>query len=258
MKNINNLTFEELMYILFRERNQFLTPNDIKNKLIDYHISYEKIKEYIEVLDDNKFLINIDSFYQNNYSKRNFKLLPDYEKIRYIVRNTFINSEYGNFHNIEYKYLIGMIVNQLKKIGLPKKIIEECISYINFYPNELYDGDRYIIKKYSKNKHNKIIFHKKIYKAKNIYIVYNNNCMYYCTKTLLYKNKEIEFLDKKYYKDINYEYYNILTNQFICDSNNNEYNIICLCDLDDKEFNDSIIPKSIFNEMINIKYKVKK
>ena len=120
------------------------TKQDISDKLRERKLSEDRIKLCLELLDNSKLFINLDLMYSKEFS---LKKKSSYEIIRYVVRNTKINSEYGNFHNIEYKYIVGIIKNELIRMGVPDKIINECLEYLKNNSDESYNGDRYKLKK---------------------------------------------------------------------------------------------------------------
>ena len=217
-----------LISSIFKNKNIYLTKDEIIQQLSLLPISEEEIKEALLLLDNPELFINIDKYYKQKLSKKNLLKLPEREIIRYVVRNKYNNSEYGNFHHIEYHYIIGLITNELLKLGMPKEIINSCIDYVHHHPNEQYDGDRYILNQQVKTKQFKVIYKKIFYKLRNLYVVYNNNFVYFCTKEIINKDGEIIFLDKKYYHTIFCEYYDIKSKQFICDDTTIQYHIVSL------------------------------
>ena len=120
------------------------TKQYVLDKLKERKLSEDKIKLCLDLLDNSKLFVNLDLMYSKKFS---LKKHSSYEVIRYIVRNTKKDSEYGNFHNIEYKYIVNIIINELKKMLVSDKIINECLEYLKNNPDELYDGDRYTLKK---------------------------------------------------------------------------------------------------------------
>lgn len=120
------------------------TKHEILNKLKEKKLSEDRINLCLELLDNSKLFVNLDLIYSKKF---NLKKKSSYEIIRYVVRNTKRNSEYGNFHNIEYKYIVGIIKNELIRMGVADKIINECLEYLKNNSDESYNGDRYKLKK---------------------------------------------------------------------------------------------------------------
>ena len=120
------------------------TKQDISDKLRERKLSEDRINLCLELLDNSKLFVNLDLMYSKKF---NLKKKSSYEIVRYIVRKTKKDSEYGNFHNIEYKYIVGIIKNELIRMGVADKIINECLEYLKNNSDESYNGDRYKLKK---------------------------------------------------------------------------------------------------------------
>ena len=228
---IKKLREDEILLNIFKCENMYYTRENIINQLVECEVFDNQIKKCLEILDNNPLFINIDLFYEQNCNRKNFKKLPYGEMVRYLVRNTEKDSQYGNFHNVEYKYINGVIINELKKLKLSTKIIDNCNEYLNLYPEKKYSSDRYIMNQNYSRYNNKFIYKSILYKFRNIYVVYNQENMYYCTRSLTHRRGQIEFLGKKYYQDIDYSYYDIQTQDMVCDSKTLEYFIVNLIDI---------------------------
>ena len=124
--------------------NGSFTKQDISDKLRKRKLSEDRIKLCLELLDSSNLFVNLDLTYSKKFS---LKKQSSYEIVRYIVRKTKKDSEYGNFHNIEYKYIVGIIKNELIRMGVADKIINECLEYLKNNPDESYNADRYKLKK---------------------------------------------------------------------------------------------------------------
>ena len=243
--NINSLSNEEILKLILTNNNQYYTKDNIVAELEKYQyfydLSLEKILSCLETLNFSDLFINIDDFYEKNFDVKKVKKMSSREIIRYIVRNTNKDSEYGNFHKIEYKYIKSIIMNEFMKMHLSNKIISECLIYLDEHLEELFDSDRYIINPAKLNHKlddkTKVIYDFVSYKLKNVYIVYNQNNIYYCIRRLCNKNGEIEIYGNisknKYYRTIIYDYYDIKTQDFICQNDQGSYNIESLYDLYD-------------------------
>ena len=111
--NINNLTEEEILKLIFLNENQYYTFDYIKNKLEQfqrmYYLDYEKANFCIMSLNINNLFLNIDLYYEKCLDKKQVGKMNPSEIIRYIVRNTYKDSNYGNFHNIEYHFIKSVI-----------------------------------------------------------------------------------------------------------------------------------------------------
>lgn len=234
---------------IFKQEKKYLNEEQIIRILISYNLSEDDIVELIEHFKNGDYGINIDKYYQEHMTKHFFKKLSPCEKVRFIVRNTNINSEYGNFHNVEYRFIAGMIFNELIKMGMANHVIDDCTTYINEHPNEQYDGDRFICN-YNSNKI-KIAYDNHFYRLRKLFIVYDKEHTYYCVRHLIQCDGEVNFLGNRYYREVNYEYYDINTKKMICDDTTDNFGIIPLSSIYDESVDNRLL---YFNE---VKDKVK-
>lgn len=222
---------EEILISLFKSDNIYLYESDIIKKLNNYSLSEDEIEGCIDVLNHSELFINIDKYYQKTLSKECLKKLCDREKVRYIIRKKKKNKN---------------IKKALLKLKISKQVIKKYLS------DKQIKNDRYILNKENCYLKTKIVYKQKLYKIKNIYIIYNNEELDFCIRKIFSKENEIEFHNKKYYSDIKYEYYNIKDNQLINDID--KYKIIKMTDL--KNMNLDALTISLLDIKSKIKSKL--
>lgn len=222
---------EDILKQIFISNSIYLTRNEIIRRLNDYKLSDNDIEKCLEILDNSDMFTNIDLYYTENITEKDFKKLSISEKVRYLIRNSNISKEYGDFYNVKYKYIVGFINNCLVKMEVSKKDSKLILEYLKNHLDDIYDSDRYIINRKKKVNKSKIIYNKIIYKIKNIYCLISDNNIYYCTRKAVNKEGKINFLDKNYYSNIYYDYYDIKTKKLLDD--NSKYMIIRLKDIDE-------------------------
>lgn len=233
--NINNLEDEIILKFILVNDRQYYNYKYIESKLEQfqriYYLDEKKAESCLNNLETNNLFLNIDLYYEKCLDKKQIRKMPPSEIIRYIVRNTYKDSSYGNFHNIEYHFIKSVITNGFIKLQLSKKKTCECLEYLENHLDDVFDSDRYILNPIftkDKEKH-QVIYNKIIYKMKNIYIVYNEKNSFYCIRRCLSKDGGIKVYGdknaKKYYKNIIYEYYDIKTGDFIYESDNDTYQV---------------------------------
>lgn len=224
--NINNLTDEAILKFILINDNQFYSFDYIKNKLEHfrdlYYLNEERIYSCLMTLNTNDLFFNIDLYYEKCLDKKQINKMRVSEIIRYIVRNIYKDYSNSNFNTI---------TNELVKLHLSKKKICECLEYLETHLEDVYKSDRYILNPVflnNKEKH-QVVYNKKIYKMKNLYIVYNENNNYFCIRYIDNKTGEInlygDISNKKYYKNIIYDYYDIKTGELVYMSNLDTYQV---------------------------------
>lgn len=235
---------KSLLNKVFKQGKLYLKEEQIIRIVMSYPLSEDEIKDILVNFKNESLNINIDKYYQEHMDNKSFKKLSSSEKVRFIVRNTNINSEYGNFHNIEYHFIIGIVTNELLKLSIPDDTICECVSYMEKHPDERYDGDRFIIH-HNRNK-SKVAYDNHFYQLSDLFVVYNDDKSYYCTRKLTSSSGEIKFLGNRYYSKVNYDYYDINTKKMICNDMTDSFIIIPLCDIYDVSVNNGLL---MFNDV---------
>lgn len=229
--SINNLTDEEILKLVLIDENQYYTLEYIKNRLKLFQdlffLSEEKINSCLITINNDDAFLNIDLYYEKFLTEKQIKKMNPSEIIRYIVRNTYKDSRYGNFHNVEYHFIKSIIMNGFIKLHLSKNKMGECLEYLENHLNDMYDYDRYIINPLVAKEKRYVIYDKIIYKMKNIFIVYDEINHYYCIRHRVNKSGEIslygDISQNKYYQNIIYDYYDVKTGEFIYQSNSELY-----------------------------------
>ena len=243
---------EELLYRIFESDKRYLTNREIIKELLNLQYDDDTIKSAIFCSDESKMFINIDKYY-SKLNKKQLKKLNCSEIVRYIIRNSEVYN-YVDFNTCEYKYLKDFVKGELIKLEIPADVITECMNYIDNNSDLLYDGDRYIIDKEKEN-NTKIIYNKVLYKLRNIFILFDGKNIYYCVRKIVKKDDKLEFMDKKYYHDLEYEYYNLKDYKIICDSLSNDYIITPLISYKGMNKNKKIISFKDVEKKLNLKMK---
>ena len=238
-----------LMSRIFEHKHIYLEKRQIYKRLVSFGSSELEAEQYMLTLDDRSLCLNIDQYYQEHFTKKKLCKLPTSEIIRFIVRNKFLNSEYGNFHKVEYRYISGMIINELLKLGVSSEIIISCQDYLDKNMDEMVVDDRYILSKQRTNKKMKYYYDAADYKVRNMYVVSDNNQIFFCTRKIINKQGKIIFLGQKYYNSFLFAYYDIQTGKKVCDNSDNYFSIVSL----DDTLNDAFPNNDIKGETNKIK-----